>query len=64
MLTAYTLSMFGFLCTGIYIVKISSATQRASIDAARTVLIWIFFMLYQGKGHETFDYVQLIGFVV
>lgn len=37
-----------------------------TVDASRTLLVWIFFMLYpkQYSEHEYFDYVQLLGFIV
>ncbi len=36
------------------------------MDTTRTVLVWIFFLSYKGlpKSHETFDYIQLIGFAI
>ena len=30
----------------------------------RTALIWVFFLIYRGKGHEEFKWLELIGFIL
>jgi hypothetical protein len=43
-----------FNACGVATTKYASAPQRSTIDTSRTVLIWIFFLIYQGDGHEQF----------
>mmetsp|Transcript_22188 Transcript_22188/g.21987 ORF Transcript_22188/g.21987 Transcript_22188/m.21987 type:complete len:89 (-) Transcript_22188:45-311(-) len=31
---------------------------------SRTALIWVFFLIYPGNGHEKFEYLELIGFIL
>jgi len=45
------------------ITKYASAAQRSTIDSSRTAIIWVFFIIYQGSGHEKFEWLQLIGFI-
>lgn len=56
-------SIAGFNVFGVATTKYASAPQRSTVDTSRTVIIWLFFLCYQGDGHEDFDYRQLIGFV-
>jgi hypothetical protein len=61
---AFICSIACFNVTGVAVTKYASAAQRSTISTARTVLIWIFFLIYTGAGHETFRAIQLIGFIV
>jgi hypothetical protein len=58
----FTMALFnGF---GVTVTKNASAAQRATIDTARTLLIWIFFMIVSINGKkEDFYPLQLIGFI-
>jgi drug/metabolite transporter (DMT)-like permease len=48
-----------------FVTKYGSATQRAVTDNCRTVLIWSYFLSFgNSHTHETFDLVQLGGFVM
>ena len=63
----YLITSSGFRISGLYLVKIASAANRITIDVSRTVLIWMFFIIYPENEqhlHENFDYVQLIGFTI
>jgi hypothetical protein len=31
---------------------------------SRTAIIWVFFLAYQGNGHEKFIWLELIGFIL
>lgn len=42
----------------------ASAAQRSTIDNSRTVLIWVFFLIYKGSGHEDFHWLQTAGFII
>lgn len=44
------------------VTKFASGAQRSTVDACRTAFIWLFFIVYQGEGHERFIWLQLIGF--
>lgn len=57
-------SISSFNAFGVAVTKNASAAQRSTIDTSRTVLIWIFFMIYPGEGHEKFQALQLLGFIV
>jgi len=60
--STFSIAFFNFF--GISITKYASSPQRAVLDNSRTILVWLFFMIYQGKGHETFKWLQLVGFFV
>jgi len=60
--STFSIAFFNFF--GISITKYASSPQRAVLDNSRTILVWIFFLIYQGNGHETFKWLQLIGFIV
>lgn len=57
-------SIGSFNALGVTVTKNASAAQRSTIDTSRTVLIWVFFLIYPGVGHETFQILQLIGFII
>lgn len=57
-------SISSFNAFGVAVTKNASAAQRSTIDTSRTVLIWIFFLIYPGIGHEHFQALQLLGFVI
>jgi len=62
-----TFSIGSFNFFGIMLVKYSSAASRAVMDSARTVLVWIFFLLVpmtNGKTLEHFLWLELVGFIV
>jgi hypothetical protein len=58
----FTMAFFnGF---GVAVTKNASSAQRATIDTARTLLIWIFFMAVEVNGkREDFHVLQLFGFL-
>jgi len=58
---AYTISIASFNFFGLSITKVLSATSRSTIDALRTLSVWIFGLIL---GWETFIWLQVIGFVV
>lgn len=58
-----TVSLCTFQVTSVCITKYASSTHMCTIDITRIVIIWVFFLIYPGQGHETFDYIQAIGFV-
>lgn len=41
-----------------------SATSRTTLKQTKILLVWVFFLAYQGKGHESFKILQLVGFVI
>ena len=46
------------------VTKFASATNRVVMDQTRVVLIWAFFLLYPGVGHETFSWGKVGGFLL
>ena len=46
------------------VTKYASATNRVVVDQARVVVIWVFFLMYAGVGHEVFSYGKLGGFLM
>lgn len=63
---AFMVCVTGYKLSSIYLVKCSTATNRMTVDASRTVLIWAFFLLLPKSmhEHEYFEIVQLIGFFI
>ena len=46
------------------VTKFTSATNRVVVDQMRVVIIWAFFLLSTGIGHETFSYGKMGGFAM
>ena len=72
-MNAFILGMnFGIICSiaafnasGVAVTKNASAAQRSTIDTCRTVLIWVFFLIYPNEElKEHFSVLQLIGFII
>lgn len=61
-----TFSICGFNYFGIALVRFSTSATRAVMDNTRTVLVWVFFLFYPYtyKGTESFDGLQLSGFIL
>jgi len=60
---------FVFACTifngcGVSVTKFSTATNRTIVEQMRVIVIWVFFLLKPGFGHEVFSGVKLFGFVL
>jgi hypothetical protein len=62
----YTCSIAVFNFVGISVTKYLSSPARAVIDTVRTVVVWLFFLMpyINEKYRETFNYLQLIGFIM
>lgn len=43
--------------------KITSAANRSVIEQSRVIVVWSFFLSYQGVGHEEFQPTKVIGFL-
>ena len=54
----------GYNGFGITITKLMSATSRTTLKQTKIVMVWLFFLIYPGHGHETFKVLQLIGFII
>jgi hypothetical protein len=49
---------------GVSVTKNASSAQRATIDTARTLVIWLFFLTFTIYGRrENFYWLQLVGFL-
>lgn len=64
MLICSVIFIAGYNGFGITITKHMSATSRTTLKQTKIVLVWIFFLIYPKEGHESFKYLQLIGFIV
>jgi len=66
MLIAYGIC-FIFACSvfngcGASVTKYSTATTRTIVEQMRVIIIWMFFLLKPGVGHEEFSGTKLFGF--
>lgn len=50
--------------TNVAVTKYASCVQKATINTSKPALVWIFFLIYPGKGHERFIWLQIIGFAL
>ena len=64
MLIWSVLFIAGYNGFGVTITKYMSATSRTTLKQTKILLVWIFFLAYQGKGHESFKILQLVGFII
>ena len=49
---------------GLSIVAFESSMARITIMELKSAFIWLFFLLYPGSGHETFKWLEFLGFVI
>lgn len=49
---------------GMIITKFASAANRVTLSQSKTVIVWVFFLIYRGGGHENFKWLQFAGFIV
>lgn len=61
---AIVFSMACFNGSGVAVTKYGSSPQRATLDTARTVIIWLFFLIFPVPGGEVFSYLQLVGYIM
>lgn len=61
---AFIAAAAGFNGFGVTATKMTSGAQRTVVEQSRVILIWIFFLVYQGTGHETFSIFKLAGFLL
>lgn len=57
-------SMLGSVATSflsLKIIKQSNAMQKVMLTLLKSFLMWIFFMIYPGFGHEDFNWIKMIG---
>ena len=58
-------SIAAFNFSGVTVTKNASAAQRSTIDTSRTVLVWLFFLVYPNEElREHFSFLQLVGFII
>ena len=60
----FVLAAASFNGLGVTTTKLTSQASRVVAEQSRTIFIWIFFLMYQGTGHETFQVQKLFGFVL
>ena len=49
---------------GVSVTKYANSAQRSTMNSTKTILVWAFFLGFQGAGHENFLWIQLAGYVV
>jgi drug/metabolite transporter (DMT)-like permease len=49
---------------GMAVTKYATAASRVTLQQSKTVIVWVFFLLYKRGGHEDFYWLQLGGFFV
>lgn len=59
-----TIGIGGMNGLGMVITKYASAANRVTLSQAKTLIVWVFFLLYPGKGKEKFSWLQLGGFII
>ena len=60
----FILAAASFNGLGVTVTKMTSQSSRVVAEQTRTIFIWIFFLMFQGTGHETFQIQKLFGFVL
>jgi len=45
---------------GVYIIKYANAMERVTIGHTRIAFVWLFFIFYQGDGHQDFNWLQFV----
>jgi drug/metabolite transporter (DMT)-like permease len=45
----------------LFIIHMANAMSRVMVALIKTFLLWIFFMLWPGYGHEDFNWIKMIG---
>ena len=48
----------------LYIIKMTNAMQKVMLALLKTFLMWIFFMLWKGEGHEDFNIIKMFGMLL
>ena len=61
---AFIFACMMFNGCGVSVAKYSSAISRTIAEQVRVLVIWAFFLLKPGYGHETFSFEKLVGFVL
>ena len=59
---AFIAAAAGFNGFGVTATKLTSGAQRTVVEQSRVILIWMFFLVFPGTGHETFSVFKLGGF--
>lgn len=49
---------------GVSVTKYASSAQRSTLNSCRTIVVWGFFLIFTGPGHEIFSWIQLVGFII
>jgi drug/metabolite transporter (DMT)-like permease len=49
---------------GVSVTKYASSASRSTMNSCKTAVVWVFFLIYRGPGHETFLWLQFFGFII
>lgn len=47
--------------TSLWIIKNQNAMQKTVVGLTKTLLMWVFFLLFQGHGHEEWSWLKALG---
>ena len=60
---AFVLCAGSFNAFGTFATKFTSSANRCVVEQSRVMFVWMFFLAYQGVGHEIFQAQKLVGFL-
>ena len=60
----YMISTVVFSFISLFFIKMTNAMQKVMLQLIKTVLVWVFFMLWPGEGHENFNIIKLLGMIL
>lgn len=46
------------------IIKLSNAMQKVMLSSVKTFAVWLFFLCWQGPGHEPWSWVKMAGMLI
>ncbi len=49
---------------GLIVTKMTSSLERTVVVNCRAVFVWVFFLICPGPAHETFKFLQLLGYLL
>jgi hypothetical protein len=64
------LTIFGILASflvcyfSLYVIHMTNAMQKIMLALLKSIIMWVFFMLYDGEGHEEWSWVKALGMLL
>ena len=57
----YAICVSGAQFAALKVIHMKNAMQKTVVGLLKTVFLWVFFLGYQGHGHEEFSWIKLLG---